>query len=237
MDSLRKNAGLQPKVRIVLDHIGQLLDLGELEPGSRLPSERTLAQDLNVSRNVVREAIMAMQIAGKVEVRSGEGTFVLDPTGAGGSSNDAMATSLDIADDLELRMSLEISSSSLACLKARPSDLLRLRAALEAMAEYAEDRDYEAFLDASMDLHVAIGAASHTHALRDMQQQVTEKTRGDEWVLAQRYTPEIASKSLKLHAAMVEAIENRDIEAAVRAAVAHYDDYPVIEANTDVDED
>lgn len=230
MDNLRNNASLQPKVRRVVDYIGARFDSGEFQPGGRLPSERALAQDLNVSRNVVREAMMAMQIAGKVEVRSGEGTFVA-PSPPNQLGGDALAISLDIADDLELRMSLEIASASLACLRARPSDLLRMRAALEAMSECADDGDYESFLDASMDLHVAIGAASHTRAVRDMQHQATEKTRGEEWLLAERYTPEIAAKSLKLHADMVDAIERRDIEAAVRASVAHYDNYPVIEAN------
>jgi len=60
----------------VAEQIGSLIQAGEFRVGSRLPPERELAKQLGVSRPVVREAMIALEIAGLVEVRGGAGTFV-----------------------------------------------------------------------------------------------------------------------------------------------------------------
>lgn len=226
MDSVKHEVA-RTKVRAVIDHIAGLVVRGDIGPGDRVPSERQLATDLGVSRNVVREAIMALQIAGKVDVRKGDGTYL--SVSSARNEPEAMSAGMDIADSLEFREVLEVASVALACVYARESDLLRLRACMQEMEEHASEPDYEAFLDASMDLHVAIGRASHTETLRTMQKQITEEVRGDEWVLASKYSEEVAERSLRLHQALVDAVTAKDIDAAVRAAIAHYQDFPVIE--------
>ena len=68
---------------------GQVTDLvarGEFKPGDRLPPERDLAKLLGVSRPTVREAMIALEIAGLVEVRVGAGTFVTDKASTNGAS-------------------------------------------------------------------------------------------------------------------------------------------------------
>ena len=60
----------------VADQIGALIRSGEFRPGQRLPAERDLAKSLSVSRPVVREAMIALEIAGLVEVRTGSGAYV-----------------------------------------------------------------------------------------------------------------------------------------------------------------
>jgi DNA-binding FadR family transcriptional regulator len=60
----------------VADQIGGLIRSGEFRAGDRLPPERELARKLGVSRPVVREAMIALEIAGFVEVRGGAGAFV-----------------------------------------------------------------------------------------------------------------------------------------------------------------
>src|SRR5208282_4359737 len=62
----------------VADQIGGLIGKSEFLPGQRLPAERDLAKMLGVSRPVVREAMIALEIAGLIEVRSGSGAFVRD---------------------------------------------------------------------------------------------------------------------------------------------------------------
>src|SRR6478752_2735842 len=69
---------------------GQVTDLvarGEFKPGDRLPPERDLAKLLGVSRPTVREAMIALEMAGLVEVRVGAGTFVTDKAEGSGASN------------------------------------------------------------------------------------------------------------------------------------------------------
>lgn len=63
----------------VAGQIGALIRRGEFAPGHRLPPERDLARSLGVSRPVVREAMVALEIAGLVEVRTGSGIYVRPP--------------------------------------------------------------------------------------------------------------------------------------------------------------
>ena len=65
--------------RRIADQIAALIERGEFPAGSRLPAERELARELGVSRTSVREAIISLEIAGKVEVRVGNGIFVKAP--------------------------------------------------------------------------------------------------------------------------------------------------------------
>src|SRR5215468_10075973 len=66
--------------RHVAEQIGGLIQAGEFRVGDRLPPERELAKQLGVSRPVVREALIALEIAGIVDVRGGAGTFVVART-------------------------------------------------------------------------------------------------------------------------------------------------------------
>ena len=59
-----------------------LIDAGEFKPGERLPSERALAERFDVSRTSVREAIIALEVQGAVEVRGGSGIYVSQPAPA-----------------------------------------------------------------------------------------------------------------------------------------------------------
>lgn len=60
----------------IANQIAGLIQEGQFKPGERLPPERDLAKEFGVSRNVVREAMVAMELAGLIEVRIGAGTFV-----------------------------------------------------------------------------------------------------------------------------------------------------------------
>jgi DNA-binding FadR family transcriptional regulator len=64
--------------RQIADQISRLIDIGEYAPGARLPPERQLAAQLSVSRPTVREALLALEIEGWVDIRGGAGVFVLE---------------------------------------------------------------------------------------------------------------------------------------------------------------
>src|SRR5512140_1280365 len=63
--------------RQIADQIAALIEKGEYGPGERLPPERDLARQLGVSRPSVREALIALEVEGYVEVRVGSGVYVL----------------------------------------------------------------------------------------------------------------------------------------------------------------
>ena len=64
--------------RQIADQINRLIDSGEYPAGGRLPSERLLATQLSVSRPTLREALIALEVEGRVEIRGGAGVFVLE---------------------------------------------------------------------------------------------------------------------------------------------------------------
>jgi len=64
--------------RQIADQISRLIDSGEYKAGGRLPPERMLAAQLKVSRPTVREALIALEVEGWVDIRGGTGVFVLE---------------------------------------------------------------------------------------------------------------------------------------------------------------
>lgn len=219
----------ESKVDKVVSYVLTMVRDGRIAKGDRLPPERTLAEELKMSRAVVREALSALQISGYVERRAGDGTFLaVSPEELETTSSSHVPVSMSLVDALELRMDLEIAAVVLACRRARPSDILRMEAIIVAMREYVDDENYEGYLDASMDLHLSIGRAAHSAPLQMSQSRNTEKARCDQWLLAERYTPKIAERSIAEHEAIVEGIRQRDVVAATNAVWQHYNEYPTI---------
>jgi len=71
---------IQPKrlYRQIADLLANHIRNGEFPAGSYLPSERDLAKQLGVSRSSVREALIALEVSGLVEIRVGNGVYVCD---------------------------------------------------------------------------------------------------------------------------------------------------------------
>ena len=68
--------------RQVADQLRSLIDSGEYAVGSRLPTERELAEQLKISRPTVREALIALEVEGRVRIRVGSGIYVTEPADA-----------------------------------------------------------------------------------------------------------------------------------------------------------
>ncbi|MCB5649939.1 GntR family transcriptional regulator, partial [Bifidobacterium breve] len=101
-------------------------------PGERLPPEREIAEMLDVTRTVVREALIMLEIKGLVEVRRGAGIYVLDSSGSHNTdspdanvSNDAGPSEL-----LQARQLLESNIAEFAALQATREDIVKMRQAL-----------------------------------------------------------------------------------------------------------
>ena len=71
--------------RQIAEQLRGLITAGEFEGGTRLPAERDLARQLGVSRPSVREALIALELEGWVEVRTGSGIYVQPPQQRGGT--------------------------------------------------------------------------------------------------------------------------------------------------------
>src|SRR5262252_2242857 len=127
----------------VAEQIGNLIHAGEFRVGDRLPPERELAKTLGVSRPVVREAMIALEIAGLVEVRGGAGTFVKRARGDTGSLLAAVADPGPGPFDLiAARRLLEGEIAFSAAPKITSADIRSLHDAIEEMrADIAGGKD------------------------------------------------------------------------------------------------
>lgn len=116
--------------RQIADQLRSLIERGEYAVGSRLPTERELADQLKVSRPTVREALIALEVEGRVRIRVGSGIFVIEPSDA------APAPSTVIEGPFELLRAREFLESAIAEQAARVAtkgDIARIDAALVAM--------------------------------------------------------------------------------------------------------
>lgn len=124
----------------VAEQIGLLIAAGEFKSGDRLPSERELARKLGVSRPVLREALVTLEMSGSVEVRGGAGCFVI-------AAPDMLAPPFDDGgpspfEVIEARRIIEADVAGMAAERASPADVQTLDETIESMrADVAAGRD------------------------------------------------------------------------------------------------
>ncbi len=210
--------------RQIAGQIATLIDNREFPAGSRLPPERELAVLLGVSRTSVREAIIALELAGRVEVRVGTGIFVTDP--GSHRKRDAGAAPVDDGgagpfDLLAARAMIEGEVAALAARNVRKSDLAALRDTIARMREHADDfarRDA-----ADREFHVLIAEATRNGALPSAVAGLWDQRRGELWTRIEDHfhTPELREKTLTDHEAIVAALEAHDADAAREAMHRH----------------
>jgi DNA-binding FadR family transcriptional regulator len=120
----------------VADQIAQLIRSDEYRPGDRLPTERDLVRQLGVSRPVIREAMIALELAGLVEVRSGSGVYVRDRAAATPiAAPDAEISPFDL---FAARLAVEAEIAAVAAENATADDITEMQAAIEQMRDAAQ---------------------------------------------------------------------------------------------------
>ena len=147
--------------------IAERITLGDLHPGDQLPSERTLAQQMQISRPTVREALKLLAEAGVLEVRPGArgGAVVLDgvvPREVVRRRSDLRVS--EIGGVLEARRMLEPQVALLAGRHARDADLDAMERTIEAQRGIAAEEEFLAsedrFLALDLQFHLAIAKAT-----------------------------------------------------------------------------
>ncbi len=154
---------------LVFEQLREAIYRGEQKIGERLPSERELAESMQVSRSSVRKAIARLQGMGYVEHRSGQGTFVRLP--AAGPAHDpfvyVMSPGQSSLDELmEVRIGLECQGVALAAERATEMDIAFLELAFSEMHSWQPDR--EKAKEADMKFHMGIAYATHNSVHVDL---------------------------------------------------------------------
>ena len=215
---------VEPKrlYRQIAEQLRVLIGKGEFPAGSRLPAERDLARQLGVSRPSVREALMAMEVEGWVEIRTGSGVYVLD------RSTRTHGAPLPSAEwgPLELiraRRVIEGEIASIAATQARRKDLDAMRKAIETMRGSAAQGELP--LDGDRAFHTAIVETCGNVVLTETVQTFWDSRRGPLFMRLGGYFETLKSwqAAIAEHEVIFDAIEAHDGSAARAAMQAHMD--------------
>jgi GntR family transcriptional repressor for pyruvate dehydrogenase complex len=202
-----------------VERLGTAIRLGILGPGTRLPSERELADQLGISRSTLRQAITTLVQSGHLtSVRGrGGGTFVVqEPPLAEGSPAGPVRS--DWHEVLDLRLAIEVGSVTLAAERADEDHLALMRECVARMDAATEFVDYRR---ADVRFHIALAEATGVARLAALMTEVHAEV--SEVIAHIAHPPEVLEHSNAEHARMVDALERRDRELAVDLMRAHLD--------------
>jgi len=202
--------------------IAALIADGEFEVGARLPSERALADRFDVSRTLVREAIIVLEIQGAVEVRGGSGIYVSAPPAAPARSTTFMPpTGPGPFELLRARCLIESEIASVAAVTRTDADLDRIFAALAAMREHMHDKAANEAADRLF--HLRIAESTGNSVLLQMVIALWDHTKAPIWsqMEAHFHTPELRRASQDDHQRVFTALLERNAETARAAMRAH----------------
>jgi DNA-binding FadR family transcriptional regulator len=194
---------------------------GTFAVGSYLPPERELAEQLRVSRTSVREALIALEVEGRVSVKVGAGVQVLPPAWRAArpvTGSDAPIGPLDV---LDARLIVEPETAALAAVNARAQDVARLQEwCMQLAREYRQDSRTHA---ADRAFHLDIARLSGNAALELLGGQLWDQRQN---ALQRRFeaifaTPEGYEVTERDHAAILAAIRAQDTRAARNAMRNH----------------
>ncbi len=203
--------------RQIADQIRTLIRSGEFPAGSRLPPERDLAKQLGVSRPSVREALIALEVEGLVEVRIGSGIYVLAP-GRDSKRAEAAAGPFEL---LRARYVIESECAALAAKTAKKTHIAALEEALVQM-----DREIGTSkqpLDADRLFHLRIAEATGNGALVAVVKMLWDERAGPLYKQLEHHydSPQLWTSAIAEHRAVLKAIAAHDTGAARTAMQRH----------------
>ncbi len=198
----------------VAEQIVTMIDDGIFPPNSRLPGERELAEQLSVSRVTVREAEIFLQAQGIIQVRTGSGAYVLDPSKHNGRLPNVSAFELT-----EARTLFESEAAALAARDISDETLSLLEEYLQKLG--SSDGEVEL---ADREFHRTIAAASGNAAVRHVVEMLW-RIRMESKEVRQVYDAvchDDAEEREAEHRAILDALRARDPAAARTAMREHF---------------
>jgi len=191
---------------------------GNAEDGAKLPTERALAETLGVSRNVVRKALAAMEMEGRVVRKVGSGTYLAHQPRRAGMTSDVL--DLSPKQIVEARLAVEPNLAAMAAMNCTTQDLAHLT---ECAQRYHLADDFETYEQADQGFHRAIAMATHNPLLVRAYEAFLAADEEIEWgnIRQRLLTAERRVASRREHDKIVAAIRSRDATAAYNATREH----------------
>ncbi|MGK6316241.1 FadR/GntR family transcriptional regulator [Neorhizobium sp. DT-125] len=222
MNGLIKAAEPRRLYQQIADQIRALIQAGQFPAGARLPAERELAQQLGVSRPSLREALIALEIDGSVEIRMGSGIYVTaEPDRRQWQTGSMGESPLEL---MQARATVEGAVILLAAAKIAPEALRSLRQTLDQMrAEIAEGRKP---LDLDRLFHLTIANQSGNSVLAHIVGDLFDERHSpiSAQIRVRFETPETWGFALAEHEAIYAALEARNPLLAQAMMHAHLEE-------------
>lgn len=204
-----------------IEQIKELILSENLEPGSKLPSERDLVEALSVGRSSIREALRILEIMGLVEVRPGKGVFVKALTGdlfmplAEVLNTDGES----LQSHFESRMVLEPAAAALAARRASARQVEQLRKNIGAYKKNLAQENLVGLIRADIQFHRLVANATENRTIEILMNTITRYDFHG-WKAALR-TKDRPRKTVAEHNRIIEAIAAKDEKAARNAMRSH----------------
>ncbi|WP_100407166.1 FadR/GntR family transcriptional regulator [Bacillus solitudinis] len=210
---------------IVAEQLTEMIKSGEVEPGDRLSTVQQLADEFNVGRSAIREALSALKAVGLVEIRQGEGTFVKkinhDLASLVIPSVEFMKQD-DVRQLFEIRKIVETGAASLAAMNRSEEDLFKIESILHEMKR--AEGDGELGERADVEFHLAVVTATQNSMLNKLLEvvsdtmQVTMREARKVFFYSER---ERLAKLYEEHCQIYEAIKQKDAHTAYEKMMVH----------------
>jgi GntR family uxuAB operon transcriptional repressor len=203
--------------RVVAEQIQKMIHEEKILPGTRLPSERDLSTRLNVSRASVREALIALELTGVIDVRGGSGIYVNERNDASLEIKEPGSGPFEV---LSARRLIEGEVAALAAKMATDSAVDAIMQAVNDMERFYDDRQKNDSADRAF--HMAIAEATGNSALMLVLENLWDE-RGRLWNKMEEHfhTDHLRRETLMDHRRILEAIAARDPAGARKAMRSH----------------
>lgn len=210
----------KPLVEQTADKLLKLIIERHFEVGDKLPNEYDLAQDLEVGRSTIREAVRSLAARNILEVRQGSGTYISSKRGV---SEDPLGFSFikdtrQLTSDLfELRYLLEPHIAQKVAQKASESDIKELTAIVEKIEHAMQDNNQE-HSQLDVEFHAMLAKISGNLAMDNLIPVINQSI----YLINENYTsPQMKESAIRSHRSILEAIVNHDGIAAYEAMQLH----------------
>lgn len=204
----------------IAQELESLISRQIMKPGEKIPAERKLAKDFNVSRNTIREAVKILTEKQVLSTKTGSGTFVTENSAQAISKALEKSTEKNnkrLKEIIELRQIIEPGTAALAAEKITDKQILKLEELIEKQEKSFESKNTFSKLDGLF--HKTIAKASSNTILFSLYEKFTDiihETRKEDLITSERI-----EKSIILHKKLVEALKNRDGKKAAQLMEKH----------------
>jgi len=208
----------------VADQLQEMIIAERLIPGDKFPGERELAQQLAVSRTVVREAILTLSVRGLVEIRPGSGTYVRRLSSETAAASIGLllrvrGAPISFQHLYEVRRMIEVEIAGLAAERATAADIEAMEKVIEKMAESVDSPAQ--FTQYDLGFHSGLVDAAHNELLPILLDPIIEHLLSFR-LLAYRYDREGAIEgALLYHRSLLAHVKAHDRAGARQAMRDH----------------